>query len=185
MTGLSKPFMSVILRLKIMTSQPLYRLSLVTGSRLCYLQLCFNLNFPQMDLESLDPRGRTPLHLAVTLGHLDCARVLLQQGADVNKENLNGWTGECVHASYSTHSSDEAFIHPIMTGRHVWNVLEQCCEEQLPSAGGDGPTLASHPSRSHVGAAERNMKGVQIIFVFEHGTIFGSSKRWHVSPDVA
>lgn len=49
-----------------------------------------------MDLESLDPRGRTPLHLAVTLGHLDCARILLQQGADVSKENHNGWTGECM-----------------------------------------------------------------------------------------
>ncbi|XP_026048224.1 ankyrin repeat domain-containing protein 13B isoform X3 [Astatotilapia calliptera] len=46
----------------------------------------------QTDLESLDPRGRTPLHLAVTLGHLDCARVLLQHGADVSKENRNGWT---------------------------------------------------------------------------------------------
>lgn len=46
----------------------------------------------QMDLESLDPRGRTPLHLAVTLGHLECARVLLQCGADVCKENRNGWT---------------------------------------------------------------------------------------------
>lgn len=51
----------------------------------------------QTDLESLDPRGRTPLHLAVTLGHLDCARVLLQHGADVSKENRNGWTGEWVH----------------------------------------------------------------------------------------
>uniref|UniRef100_A0A8C3A7K4 Uncharacterized protein n=1 Tax=Cyclopterus lumpus TaxID=8103 RepID=A0A8C3A7K4_CYCLU len=48
----------------------------------------------QTDLESLDPRGRTPLHLAVTLGHLDCARVLLQRGADVSKENRNGWTGD-------------------------------------------------------------------------------------------
>ncbi|KAM4742074.1 ankyrin repeat domain-containing protein 13B isoform 1-T1 [Anableps anableps] len=46
----------------------------------------------QRDLESLDPRGRTPLHLAVTLGHLECARVLLQHGADVSKENRNGWT---------------------------------------------------------------------------------------------
>ncbi|XP_029302842.1 ankyrin repeat domain-containing protein 13B [Cottoperca gobio] len=46
----------------------------------------------QTDLESLDPRGRTPLHLAVTLGHLDCARFLLQHGADVSKENRNGWT---------------------------------------------------------------------------------------------
>uniref|UniRef100_A0A3B5KMY5 Ankyrin repeat domain 13B n=1 Tax=Takifugu rubripes TaxID=31033 RepID=A0A3B5KMY5_TAKRU len=46
----------------------------------------------QTDLESLDPRGRTPLHLAVTLGHLDCARILLQQGANVNKQNHNGWS---------------------------------------------------------------------------------------------
>lgn len=49
-----------------------------------------------MNLESLDPRGRSPLHLAVTLGHLDCARILLQQGADVSKQNHSGWTGECV-----------------------------------------------------------------------------------------
>ncbi|KAM4627935.1 ankyrin repeat domain-containing protein 13B [Polymixia lowei] len=46
----------------------------------------------QADLEATDPRGRTPLHLAVTLGYLDCARVLLQHGADVSKENRNGWT---------------------------------------------------------------------------------------------
>uniref|UniRef100_A0A672R5Q9 Uncharacterized protein n=1 Tax=Sinocyclocheilus grahami TaxID=75366 RepID=A0A672R5Q9_SINGR len=47
----------------------------------------------QVDLEVLDPRGRTPLHLAVTLGHLECARLLVQRGADVSKENRNGWTG--------------------------------------------------------------------------------------------
>ncbi|XP_077064379.1 ankyrin repeat domain-containing protein 13B isoform X2 [Siphateles boraxobius] len=46
----------------------------------------------QVDLEVLDPRGRTPLHLAVTLGHLDCARLLVQHGADVSKENRNSWT---------------------------------------------------------------------------------------------
>nr|XP_029535862.1 ankyrin repeat domain-containing protein 13B-like [Oncorhynchus nerka] len=46
----------------------------------------------QVDVETLDTRGRTPLHLAVTLGHLDCARLLLQHGADVSKENRNGWT---------------------------------------------------------------------------------------------
>uniref|UniRef100_A0AAR2K670 Ankyrin repeat domain-containing protein n=1 Tax=Pygocentrus nattereri TaxID=42514 RepID=A0AAR2K670_PYGNA len=45
-----------------------------------------------VDLEVLDPRGRTPLHLAVTLGHLESARVLLNYGADVSKENSNGWT---------------------------------------------------------------------------------------------
>ncbi|XP_027000872.1 ankyrin repeat domain-containing protein 13B [Tachysurus fulvidraco] len=46
----------------------------------------------QEDLDVLDPRGRTPLHLAVTLRHLECARVLLHYGADVSKENSNGWT---------------------------------------------------------------------------------------------
>ncbi|NXD50323.1 AN13B protein, partial [Corvus moneduloides] len=45
------------------------------------------------DIEQLDPRGRTPLHLATTLGHLECARVLLKHGADVGKENRSGWTG--------------------------------------------------------------------------------------------
>uniref|UniRef100_A0A4W5PDE1 Uncharacterized protein n=1 Tax=Hucho hucho TaxID=62062 RepID=A0A4W5PDE1_9TELE len=56
----------------------------------------------QVDVETLDPRGRTPLHLAVTLGHLDCARLLLQHGADVSKENRNGWTGETGRGCNST-----------------------------------------------------------------------------------
>ncbi|KAI6074366.1 ankyrin repeat domain-containing protein 13B-like [Aix galericulata] len=47
---------------------------------------------PHADIEQLDPRGRTPLHLATTLGHLECARVLLKHGADVGKENRSGWT---------------------------------------------------------------------------------------------
>jgi len=45
-----------------------------------------------VDIEQLDPRGRTPLHLATTLGHLECARVLLAHGADVGRENRSGWT---------------------------------------------------------------------------------------------
>ncbi|XP_068271956.1 ankyrin repeat domain-containing protein 13B isoform X2 [Nyctibius grandis] len=50
------------------------------------------LSTKQADIEQLDPRGRTPLHLATTLGHLECARVLLKHGADVGKENRSGWT---------------------------------------------------------------------------------------------
>ncbi|XP_049984711.1 ankyrin repeat domain-containing protein 13B isoform X1 [Alexandromys fortis] len=46
----------------------------------------------EVDIEQLDPRGRTPLHLATTLGHLECARVLLAHGADVGRENRSGWT---------------------------------------------------------------------------------------------
>ncbi|NWS21968.1 AN13B protein, partial [Pachyramphus minor] len=54
------------------------------------------------DIEQLDPRGRTPLHLATTLGHLECARVLLKHGADVGKENRSGWTGELLQEAVST-----------------------------------------------------------------------------------
>uniref|UniRef100_A0A8C9R7W1 Ankyrin repeat domain 13B n=1 Tax=Scleropages formosus TaxID=113540 RepID=A0A8C9R7W1_SCLFO len=55
-------------------------------------QLEKELSVEQVDVEAIDPRGRTPLHLAVTLGHLECARLLLQHGADVSKENRSGWT---------------------------------------------------------------------------------------------
>uniref|UniRef100_M3XLA3 Uncharacterized protein n=2 Tax=Latimeria chalumnae TaxID=7897 RepID=M3XLA3_LATCH len=44
------------------------------------------------NIEQVDPRGRTPLHLAVSLGHLESARVLLRHNADVTRENLKGWT---------------------------------------------------------------------------------------------
>uniref|UniRef100_A0A8B9D188 Ankyrin repeat domain 13D n=1 Tax=Anser brachyrhynchus TaxID=132585 RepID=A0A8B9D188_9AVES len=40
----------------------------------------------------MDPRGRTPLELAVSLGHLESARVLLRHNANVGRENANGWT---------------------------------------------------------------------------------------------
>lgn len=47
----------------------------------------------QNDIEAVDPRGRTPLHLAVSLGHLESVRVLLRLGAAVTKENAKNWTG--------------------------------------------------------------------------------------------
>uniref|UniRef100_A0A6Q2YC88 Ankyrin repeat domain-containing protein n=1 Tax=Esox lucius TaxID=8010 RepID=A0A6Q2YC88_ESOLU len=46
----------------------------------------------QHDVEAVDPRGRTPLHLAVSLGHLESVRVLLRHGAEVTKENAKNWT---------------------------------------------------------------------------------------------
>jgi len=42
-------------------------------------------------IEVKDVHGRTPLMLAVTLGHLDCTRLLLDSGANVNTE-CDGWT---------------------------------------------------------------------------------------------
>lgn len=44
------------------------------------------------DVELPDPRGRTPLELAVALGHLESVRVLLRHNANVGRENAGGWT---------------------------------------------------------------------------------------------
>uniref|UniRef100_A0A8C7JCX1 Ankyrin repeat domain 13A n=1 Tax=Oncorhynchus kisutch TaxID=8019 RepID=A0A8C7JCX1_ONCKI len=53
---------------------------------------CLFVCFSQNDVEAVDPRGRTPLHLAVSLGHLESVRVLLRNGAEVTKENAKNWT---------------------------------------------------------------------------------------------
>ena len=46
---------------------------------------------PETDLELRDPHGRTALMLAVMLGKADCAKILVDAGADVNTET-EGWT---------------------------------------------------------------------------------------------
>lgn len=57
-----------------------------------YRTLEQRITLPQNDIEAVDPRGRTPLHLAVSLGHLESVRVLLRHGAEVTKENSMNWT---------------------------------------------------------------------------------------------
>ncbi|XP_028314327.1 ankyrin repeat domain-containing protein 13A isoform X2 [Gouania willdenowi] len=57
-----------------------------------YQRLEEQLTSAQNDKEAVDPRGRTPLHMAVSLGHLECVRVLLKHGAEVTKENAKNWT---------------------------------------------------------------------------------------------
>nr|XP_034831871.1 ankyrin repeat domain-containing protein 13D [Maniola hyperantus] len=47
--------------------------------------------FSQEDIERVDNRGRTPLLLAVTLGHLEAVQALIEANADVNCEK-DGWT---------------------------------------------------------------------------------------------
>ncbi|KAM4846094.1 ankyrin repeat domain-containing protein 13D isoform 3-T3 [Thomomys bottae] len=43
------------------------------------------------DIEQEDPRGRTPLELAVSLGNLESVRVLLRHNANVGRESRQGW----------------------------------------------------------------------------------------------
>lgn len=50
-------------------------------------------HLPQHDIEQEDPRGRTPLELAVSLGNLESVRVLLRHNANVGKESCQGWAG--------------------------------------------------------------------------------------------
>ncbi|KAM8759810.1 ankyrin repeat domain-containing protein 13A [Acanthopagrus schlegelii] len=57
-----------------------------------YRKLEEQITLPQNAIEAVDPRGRTPLHLAVSLGHLESVRVLLRHGAEVTKENSHNWT---------------------------------------------------------------------------------------------
>ncbi|XP_068166022.1 ankyrin repeat domain-containing protein 13A [Antennarius striatus] len=57
-----------------------------------YRRLEEQIALPQNDIEAVDPRGRTPLHLAVSLGHLESVRVLLRHAAEVTKENAKNWT---------------------------------------------------------------------------------------------
>lgn len=49
-------------------------------------------NKSNYDVDQKDPRGRTPLHLAVVLGHLESARTLLRHGANTLAENKGYWS---------------------------------------------------------------------------------------------
>ncbi|NWR29999.1 AN13A protein, partial [Tachuris rubrigastra] len=65
------------------------------------------------DVDQRDPRGRTLLHLAVSLGYIESARVLLQHKADVTKENAQGWT--VLHEAVST--GDPEMVQMILQHR--------------------------------------------------------------------
>ncbi|KAJ6656697.1 hypothetical protein lerEdw1_003584 [Lerista edwardsae] len=65
------------------------------------------------DVDQRDPRGRTSLHLAVSLGYIESARVLLRHKADVTQENAQGWT--VLHEAIST--GDPELVHTILQHR--------------------------------------------------------------------
>ncbi|XP_075391032.1 ankyrin repeat domain-containing protein 13A [Tenrec ecaudatus] len=69
------------------------------------------------NVEAQDPRGRTLLHLAVSLGHLESVRVLLRHKADVTKENSQGWT--VLHEAVST--GDPEMVFTVLQHRDYHN----------------------------------------------------------------
>ena len=89
-------------------------------------------------LETFDPRGRTPLMLAVSLEHLECARILLSNGANVNVENNGGWTGKFsvwFYCSTSVKFFSQTF-HSYSRGCSYWKLSasQNCARQAGPSA---------------------------------------------------
>ncbi|XP_057381169.1 ankyrin repeat domain-containing protein 13D-like isoform X2 [Daphnia carinata] len=74
-------------------------------------------------LEQLDPRGRTPLMLAVTLENLDCTILLLENGANVNVENKEGWTVVQEAVSTGNHQIISAVLQKRDLQRHTTRML--------------------------------------------------------------
>ncbi|KAB1255119.1 Ankyrin repeat domain-containing protein 13A [Camelus dromedarius] len=73
------------------------------------------------NVEALDPRGRTLLHLAVSLGHLESARVLLRHKADVTKENREGWTGKYTFLHEAVSTGDPEMVYTVLQHRDYHN----------------------------------------------------------------
>uniref|UniRef100_A0A131XIT2 Putative gpcr-chaperone n=1 Tax=Hyalomma excavatum TaxID=257692 RepID=A0A131XIT2_9ACAR len=67
------------------------------------------------NIEQRDCRGRTALMLAVTLGHLEASKILLNHGANVNVENNDGYT--VVHEAVST--GDPELLAEVLTQRDL------------------------------------------------------------------
>ena len=70
----------------------------------------------QHDKELLDRRGRTPLHLAVSLGYLDCVKCLLRGGCDANAINRDGWNGRKLKDVKKVHGRWKFFL--LVSWRH-------------------------------------------------------------------
>lgn len=48
--------------------------------------------FGNSSVKLKDTRNRTPLHIAAIHGHVDCAKYLLEQGAELNCQDADGRT---------------------------------------------------------------------------------------------
>ena len=66
-------------------------------------------------MEQKDPRGRTPVMLAVTLGHKKCAQILLNHNASVNVTDATGFN--VLHEAVTT--ADPEFIRDVYEQKEV------------------------------------------------------------------
>jgi len=69
--------------------------------------------FEMFEFERIDPRGRTPLHLAISLGEFEIARMLLVSGANPTSKNAGGWSA--LHEAVST--GDPELVIEILVNR--------------------------------------------------------------------
>eukprot|EP00045_Choanoeca_perplexa_P010410 m.105021 g.105021 ORF g.105021 m.105021 type:complete len:613 (+) comp15269_c0_seq1:157-1995(+) len=84
------------------------------------------LSSQQLDLEETDPHGRSPVRLAVALGHTACVEVLLEFGADVSQPDTEGWTA--VHDA--TCRGDKALLATILNSRNF--KLQSETQDRIP-----------------------------------------------------
>ncbi|XP_068525766.1 ankyrin repeat domain-containing protein 13C-like [Anas acuta] len=78
------------------------------------------------DIGQKDSHGNTPLHLAVMLGHKECAHLLLAHNAPVNVENAQGWSPLAEAISYG----DRQMITALL--RKLKQQFRESVEEKRP-----------------------------------------------------
>eukprot|EP00051_Salpingoeca_urceolata_P014971 m.191400 g.191400 ORF g.191400 m.191400 type:complete len:690 (+) comp18247_c0_seq4:3711-5780(+) len=94
------------------------------SATLFFFQYCCSVS--QHDVDEQDPHGRTPLRLAVALGHTACAKALLECGADAVAKDCDGWTA--THDATST--GDAELLRAVLEKRNFIQRAET--EEKIP-----------------------------------------------------
>eukprot|EP00794_Sanderia_malayensis_P004237 gene4237-4800_t len=79
-----------------------------------------------VDINELDDHGDSLLHRAAQEGDVDCIRVLVKHGADVNIKNKEGWPP--VHLALS-HSNIPAMVYLIECGANMEGYTKSRVEE--------------------------------------------------------
>ncbi|EDQ89040.1 uncharacterized protein MONBRDRAFT_25849 [Monosiga brevicollis MX1] len=79
----------------------------------------------QLDINAVDPQGRTPLRLAIVLGHEACVQALLDCGAEIGDVDAEGWSA--VHDA--TCRGNAGLLEQVLNSRNFR--LQQDTEDQV------------------------------------------------------